>query len=198
MFLLTLTLNAQSIISPSIGIDYTKMQDPEWTLLDYYTINSSKSNFLSLNGNVSFEKYLNAKLTLGFNASISLKSFVGIHPGPTSVSFQKVTYHFFKGSILLKYYPIKNIYFGVGPNQNYTFNSKLEKRIKLDGSSKSNGLDFLLGGIYRNCFIECRYSHGLEKERMINTLTILKTLHSFSATIGYRFDISKKKNRKKN
>ena len=95
---LSSTLRAQTIISPSIGIDYTKMQDPDRNMLDYLTILISDSKYTSLNANLSIEKYLNKKFTLGFNASLSRKSVIGVPPNETfSRVDAKVTYYFLGG-----------------------------------------------------------------------------------------------------
>jgi len=197
----TVCLHSQSLISASVGVDWTDMEHPNWIEEDLdYLLMKSKSKNPSVIYSLSFEKYLAPKISLGFNTNLTQKSAKAQYLTPDA-SIHRITFLYFRGSVIAKYYPFPFLFVGVGLNKNYTLRSRfyrsgltssISKGNPIKATSKANGVDFLVGAQYKNYFFQLKSSQGFEKERMINYLTILETLNSFSATIGYRINLSKK------
>ena len=186
-FVSILNLNAQTYLSPLIGVDYSKIYSP--TTSTIYEIQQPFSSSASLVLGLEVERDLMPKVSISLESLLSRKKAVGKFRG--IVGYEGIEFNTYRVSFGSSYNP--NQFFSIGGGGNITLIDRLRK---YKGEQKSE-IDISMARTYSlfvssafhlyNFTLKVTYLHGFTS--LEQGLIKIKPINSVISSIGYRFKI---------
>lgn len=198
VFIHPILCNSQSFVGGGIGIDFAQIREfnpnPRFEDLEIFKNGYSINSLLY---GIRGEQWIAESYSLSLQFSYTKKEFKASKPN--IVPIEGLRFNFFRSSLSLKCYLIKNIYVAPGFSINYisnvreyfkhgTVNPFPIKNKKEYGGLVSAGL------LYKDFLAEIYYNRGFSFQKNKDKVDF-RPINSIGLSLSYLFRVSKKKNK---